>query len=61
METEIEAFVSEWMRKNSHVLEEVVLLQGDDATTRYGASLHAYLRICCDENASQPPTIPPGP
>lgn len=47
METEIEAFVSEWMRRNSHVFEEVVLLQGDDVATPYGAALHTYLQVSC--------------
>jgi len=48
MDIEIDAFIAEWMRRNTHLLEEVVLLQGDNPSTEYGAALHAYLDVADD-------------
>jgi len=48
MEEQIQAFISDWMRKNTHVLEEIVLLQGDDPTTQYGAAIRGYLEVAAD-------------
>jgi hypothetical protein len=45
MDAEIEAFISDWMQKNTHVLEEIVLLQGDDPTTSYGAAIQNYFNV----------------
>jgi len=45
MDVQIEAFISEWMRKNTHLLEELVLCQGDDPTTAYGAAMQTYLDV----------------
>ena len=48
MDAEIEAFILEWMRKNTHVLEEIVLIEGDDPTTKYGAAISDYLEVAAD-------------
>ena len=60
MDIEIEAFISEWMRKNTHLLEEIVLLQGDDPRTVYGAALQSYLEVAADwtPDRDRPPTDP---
>ncbi|WP_292029785.1 hypothetical protein [Brevundimonas sp. UBA2416] len=43
MEDRIEAFIGAWMRDHRAVLEEIVLLQGDDPSTPYGAAMAACL------------------
>lgn len=48
MDAEIAAFISDWMRKNTHVLEEIVLLQGDDPTTKYGAAIRDQMEAAAD-------------
>jgi len=45
MDAKNAAFIYDWMRNNTHVLEEIVLLQGDDPATKYGAAMHDYLEI----------------
>lgn len=35
MDAVISTFIADWMQKNTHVLEEIVLLHGDDPTTKY--------------------------
>jgi hypothetical protein len=48
MDADIAAFISDWMRKNTHVLEEIVLLQGDDPTTKYGAAIRDQMEAAAD-------------
>lgn len=48
MDAEIAAFISDWMRQNTHVLEEIVLLQGDDPTTKYGAAIRDQMEAAAD-------------
>jgi hypothetical protein len=43
MEDAIEAFVSEWLKDNAAVLDEIVAMQGDDPTTPYGAAVAAAM------------------
>lgn len=43
VEAQIEAFIEKWMRGNRHVLEEIVLMQGDDPSTPLGAAVATYL------------------
>ena len=44
MDEEIAAFISRWMQQNTHVLEEIALLQGDDPATPYGAHIRDQLK-----------------
>lgn len=48
MDAEIATFIADWMKKNTHVLEEIVLLQGDDPTTKYGAAIFDYMEAAAD-------------
>ena len=61
MDAEIEAFILEWMRKNTHVLEEIVLIEGDDPTTKYGGAISDYLEVAADwspDRARAPRDLP---
>lgn len=60
MDTEIEAFIAEWMRTNTHLLEEIALLQGDDPRTAHGAAMRAYLEVAAGWTPSRtgPPEAP---
>lgn len=48
MDAEITAFICEWMQKNAHVLEEIVLLQGDDPATKYGEAIRDHMEAAAD-------------
>lgn len=48
MDPEIAAFIDDWMQKNTHVLEEIVLLQSDDPTTKYGAAIRDQMEAAAD-------------
>ena len=45
MDSDVSKFVTNWMRDNAHVLEEIILLQGDNPNSAYGEALEHYFKV----------------